>query len=309
MPEARYEQREALELAFIAALQHLPARQRAVLILRDVLGFSACEVGQLLDTTVTAVNSTMQRARRTLDERLADQTQQSALRRLGDERTRDLVTQFADPLERGDVDQIVEMLVEDATFTMPPYAAWYWGRLDVAASWLMPGGPRPRLRLVPTRASGQLALALYRLEPETASYQPLALDVLTVRGDRIAEVTAFRAPALVRHFALPDQIPAGGTPGRRSATPTGCAQRGIAGARAAGCREPKRRRFRSGAQRCRHPVGTAHGRFPLCTSIACFGLAGSASWWGPRRPSRSVWQPPDPPVRRSGHRLGSPTTR
>ena len=139
-----------MELAFIAALQHLPARQRAVLILRDVLGFSAREVAGLLDTTVTSVNSTMQRARRTVDERLPAQSQQSALRRLGDERTRKLVTRFADAFERGDVDQIVEMLVEDATFTMPPYAAWYQGRRDIEASWLMPSGPPNRLRLVPT---------------------------------------------------------------------------------------------------------------------------------------------------------------
>jgi RNA polymerase sigma-70 factor, ECF subfamily len=208
MPDARYEQREAVELAFIAALQHLPARQRAVLILRDVLGFSAREVGGLLDTTVTSVNSTMQRARRTLDERLPDQSQQSGLRRLGDERTRVLVTRFADAFERGDVDQIVEMLVEDATFTMPPYAAWYRGRRDVAASWLMPSGPPPRLRLVPTRACGQPALAFYRREPEPDGYLPLALDVLTVRGDRIAEVTAFRTPALFPRFALPDRLSA-----------------------------------------------------------------------------------------------------
>jgi RNA polymerase sigma-70 factor (ECF subfamily) len=102
-PDARYEQREAVELAFIAALQHLPARQRAVLILRDVLGFSAREVAELLETTPASVNSAMQRARRTVDERLPDQSQQRVLQRLGDARARDLVAQFADAFERGDV--------------------------------------------------------------------------------------------------------------------------------------------------------------------------------------------------------------
>ena len=208
VPEARYEQREGIELAFIAALQHLPARQRAVLILRDVLGFSAREVAELLAATVASVNSALQRARRTLEERLPEPSQQRALRRLGDERTRDLVTRFADAFERGDVDLIVEMLVDDATFAMPPYPAWYRGRRDIAKSWLMPGGPPPRLRLVPVRACGQLALGFYRLDRETGNYLPIALDVLTVRGDHISEITSFRTPALCRHFDLPDQLPA-----------------------------------------------------------------------------------------------------
>jgi RNA polymerase sigma-70 factor (ECF subfamily) len=147
VPDARYEQREAVELAFVAALHHLPARQRAVLILRDVLGFSAREVAELLDATVPSVNSAMQRARRALDERLPDESQQRVLRRLGDERSRALVTRFADAMERGDVDRIVAMLVEDATFSMPPYAAWYLGRRDVARR---PARSVSRLRGCPT---------------------------------------------------------------------------------------------------------------------------------------------------------------
>jgi len=205
-PEARYEQREAVELAFIAALQYLPARQRAVLILRDVLGFSAREVATLLDASVASVNSSMQRARRTLHERLPDQSQQQVLHRLGDERTRDLVTRFADAFERGDVERIVDMLVEDATFDMPPYAAWYRGRDAVGRSWLMPDAPPPLLRPVVTRANGQPALAFYRFDRQEGVFLPLALDVLTVRGDRIAGVTAFRATGLFRRFDLPDRL-------------------------------------------------------------------------------------------------------
>jgi len=205
-PEARYEQREAVELAFIASLQFLPARQRAVLILRDVLAFSAREVATLLDTSVPAVNSCMQRARRTLDERLPDQSQQDVLRLLGDEQTRDLVTRFADAFERGDVEGIIDLLVEDATFTMPPYDAWYRGRDAVARSWLMPDAAPPVLRAVVTRASGQPALAFYRLDEREGAYLPLALDVLTVQGGRIAAVTAFRNPGLFRQFDLPDRL-------------------------------------------------------------------------------------------------------
>jgi RNA polymerase sigma-70 factor, ECF subfamily len=208
VPEARYEQREAVELAFIAALQHLPPRQRAVLILRDVLGFSARDVAELLDATVASVNSAMQRARRALDDRLPDESQQHALRRLGDEGIRGVVSRFADAFERGDVEVIVAMLVEDATFAMPPYPAWYRGRCDVAKSWLMPGGQPPRLRLVPTRACGQPAVAFYRLDRETGSYLPLAIDVLTLRGEGIAAVTAFRMPGLFPFFDLPDGLPA-----------------------------------------------------------------------------------------------------
>ena len=121
-PEARYEQREAVELAFIAALQHLPPRQRAVLILRDVLGFSAREAAEALDTTVASVNSALHRARRAIEERLPDPSQQATMRALGDARVRDIVERFVDAFERGDVGTILALLAEDATFSMPPYA-------------------------------------------------------------------------------------------------------------------------------------------------------------------------------------------
>jgi RNA polymerase sigma-70 factor, ECF subfamily len=206
-PEARYEQREAVELAFIAALQHLPPRQRAALILREVLGFSAREVAAALDTTVASVNSALQRARKAVDERLPEQSQQATMRSLGDERLRRVVEDFIDAFERGDVDAIVNLLAEDATFTMPPYSSWYRGREAIADSWLMPGGPPPRLRYVPTRANGQLALATYQLDRDEGGYVPIALDVLTLDGPRIADVTAFRMPGAFRSFGLPDTLP------------------------------------------------------------------------------------------------------
>ncbi|HWM14680.1 MAG TPA: sigma-70 family RNA polymerase sigma factor [Gaiellaceae bacterium] len=207
-PEARYEQREAVELAFIAALQHLPARQRAVLVLREVLGFSAREVAETLDTTVASVNSALQRARKTVDERLPARSQQATLRTLGDDAIRGLVEDFVDAFERGDVEAILALVAEDATFAMPPYADWYRGREALGDSWLMPGGPPPRLRYVPTRANGQPALATYQRDSDADSYVPIALDVLTLDGARISQITAFRTPEVFALFGLPDELAA-----------------------------------------------------------------------------------------------------
>ncbi len=127
-PDARYEQREGVELAFIAALQHLPARQRAVLILREVLGFSAGEVAQTLQTSVASVNSALQRARKTVDERLPERSQQATLRAIGDEQLREVVDGYVDAWERGDVEAVVAMLAQDAVIAMPPMPTWYRGR-------------------------------------------------------------------------------------------------------------------------------------------------------------------------------------
>jgi RNA polymerase sigma-70 factor (ECF subfamily) len=205
-PEARYEQREAVELAFIATLQHLAPRQRAVLILRDVLGFSAREAAEALDTTVASVNSTLQRARKAADERLPDRSQQATLRALGDERLRALVDRFVEAFATGDVKAILALLADDATFAMPPYPSWYRGRDAIARSWLMPAGPPPRLRYVATSANGQPALGTYVRDGD--GYRPLALDVLALRGEKIAAVTAFRTPAIFPRFGLPEEVPA-----------------------------------------------------------------------------------------------------
>ncbi len=206
-PEARYEQREAIELAFIAALQHLPGRQRAVLILREVLGFSAKEVAEALDSTPASVNSALQRARKTVDERLPEKSQQATMRAIGDDRVRAIVQRFTDAFESGEVDAILKILAEDATFAMPPYAGWYQGRDAIGDSWLMPGAPPPHLRYVPTRANGQLALGTYALDRDRGVYEPVALDVLTMRGEEVVDVLAFRAPHIFRSFGLPDHLP------------------------------------------------------------------------------------------------------
>jgi RNA polymerase sigma-70 factor, ECF subfamily len=206
-PEARYERREALELAFVAALQHLPPRQRAALILRDVLAFSAKETADSLETTVPSVNGALRRARSAIQERLPERSQQATLRTLGDRRLREIVERFADSFERGDIDAILSMLSDDATFAMPPYAEWCRGREAIAKSWLMPAGPPPRLRYVPARANGQIALGTYLIDPAGRAYLPMALDVLALRGDQIADVTAFRTPDVFPRFDLPECIP------------------------------------------------------------------------------------------------------
>jgi RNA polymerase sigma-70 factor, ECF subfamily len=201
-PEARYERRESVELAFVVALQHLPARQRAVLILRDVLGFSAREVAESLQTTVRAVNSALQRARAAVDERLPDQSQQATLRVLGDDGLREVVDGYVDAWDRGDVDAVVAKLTEDAAFAMPPLQSWFRGHEAIAiflAGWPLSG--QWRWRHLRAQANGQPALAFYTWDPEEASYLPFALNVLTLRGARISEVTAF----LTRSTRDPDR--------------------------------------------------------------------------------------------------------
>jgi RNA polymerase sigma-70 factor (ECF subfamily) len=179
-----------------------------VLILREVLGFSANEVAEGLGTTVASVNSTLQRARKAVHERLPEQSQQATLRSLGNEQVREIVERFVDAFERGDVEAIIALLAEDATLEMPPYAAWYRGRAAIAESWLMPEARPTGLRYLPTHANGQVTLGVYALDSQRSRHVPIALDVLTLRGGRIAAVTAFRMPELFPIFGLPDELPA-----------------------------------------------------------------------------------------------------
>ena len=200
-PEAHYEQRESVELAFIAALQHLPPNQRAVLILREVLGFSAKEVAESLETTVASVNSALQRARKAVDERLPEQSQQATMRSLGDEGVREVVGRYVDAWQRGDVEAVAAMLTEDAAFAMPPLRTWYQGRDGIAlflAGWPLSG--QWRWNHVRARANGQEALAFYSWDEEEGSYLPFALNVLTLRGGQISDVTAF----VMRTTQVPD---------------------------------------------------------------------------------------------------------
>ena len=204
-PDARYEQREAVELAFIAALQHLPARQRAVLVLRDVLGFSARETAEVLETTPISVDSALQRAHKALDERLPSQSQQQTLRLLGDAELSRLVERYLAAWEQNDVDAMVSMLAEDARLLMPPLPSWYVGRDRVAA--FLRGRVR-RWHLIRKTANGQPAIAAYVWDDQTRAFVPQHLNVLTVREGQIEEMAAFITPDVFPRFDLPASIAA-----------------------------------------------------------------------------------------------------
>ena len=208
-PDARYELHEAVELAFVAALQHLPARQRAVLILRDVLGFSARETAEVLETTPVSVDSALQRAHRTVDERLPSQTQQQTLRLLGDDELSRVVGRYVAAWERNDVDAVVSMLADDAQMTMPPLPSWYRGRDQIAA--FLRGyalADIKRWNLIPTSANGQASAAGYLWDNQTQAFTPYCLYVLTLRERQISEITAFVTGKLFHAFGLPAAIPA-----------------------------------------------------------------------------------------------------
>ena len=209
-PEARFEQREGVELAFVAALQHLPPRQRAALILREVLGFSAKETADSLDTTPQSVNSALQRARATVDERLPEQTQQKTLRALGDKQVRAIVERFSDALQRGDVAAVVSLLAKDAAWSMPPMSSWYRGDDIPGFLELGPLSGEWRWRHLPAHANGQAAIGAYVWHSGEQAYLAFALNVFTFEGDRIKEVTSFLNRAVMgsdpEYYArFPDQ--------------------------------------------------------------------------------------------------------
>ncbi|WP_022887664.1 sigma-70 family RNA polymerase sigma factor [Glaciibacter superstes] len=203
-PAASFAARERIELAFVAALQYLPASQRSVLILREVLGFSAVEVAGLLAVTVASVNSSLQRARKTLGRRTHDVSQQEALRALGDDGISRLAEQYSAAWEAGDVNAIVSMLTEDAKYSMPPLAVWYQGHDDITA-FLLEKPLAMRWRFLPTHANGQLAFGTYMWDDEKNVYVSGGLDVLTIWGDKIAEVVSFLTADLTA-FGLPKEL-------------------------------------------------------------------------------------------------------
>jgi RNA polymerase sigma-70 factor, ECF subfamily len=189
-PEARYEQRESIELAFVVALQYLPPLQRAALLLREVVGFSTEEICGQLGTSAPAVNSALQRARTAVRDRLPARSQQSTLRLLGDQRTQAIVSRYASAIERGDTDTLVSMLTEDATWSMPPMPTWFRGHQAIREFLVrFPLGERWQHR--PARANGQLAVGCYLFREDLGGYLPWVVDVLTLAGDKIAAVTGF----------------------------------------------------------------------------------------------------------------------
>jgi RNA polymerase sigma-70 factor (TIGR02960 family) len=202
-PHARYELREAVGLAFVTALQQLPPRQRAVLVLRDALGFSGAEVAGMLDTTEAAVKGALQRARATLEEHVPASELEDAPAP-GSRRERELVGRFVAAYERGDVDAVVSLLTGDAWVRMPPQPYEYQGRTAIAALMrdraILRGVP---LTLVPTRANGQPAFGAYLPDAHAEISRAYALIVLTLDGDRISAMTWFGDLSVFPHFGLP----------------------------------------------------------------------------------------------------------
>jgi RNA polymerase sigma-70 factor (TIGR02960 family) len=203
-PEARYETKEAVSLAFVAALQHLPPRQRAVLVLRDVLGFRAAEVAEMLESSEVSVNSALQRARTALETRPANRERTSLPRSTGE---RELVARFADAVEKGDVDGMVSVLTDDALLTMPPAPLEYQGQEAIAAFLRSREEDRGApLRLVPTTANRQPAFGCYLPDADAGIAHPRGLFVLTLRGDGIVAITWFLDTDVFRHFGLPQTL-------------------------------------------------------------------------------------------------------
>jgi RNA polymerase sigma-70 factor (TIGR02960 family) len=198
-PAARYDVRESVEIAFVAALQHLPATQRAVLILREVLAFSAAEVARVLETTVAAVNSALQRARAALDERVHRSTQRQTVEALGDDRVQKLLDSLVSAWERADVPALLDLLVADAVLSMPPLPAWFDGR-EAVGRFLAERMFETPWRVRPATVNGQLALACY--QQHDGVFRLGALVALTLEGDRIASLTSFLAPMLDERFEL-----------------------------------------------------------------------------------------------------------
>ena len=206
-PETRYETTEAISLAFITALQLLPPRQRAVLVLRDVLGYHAGEVAKMLDVTQESVQSALKRARATVDSHLADSGSSRPARQPDTTAERHLVAQLTDALERADLQALVGLLAEDVRVSMPPAMLEYRG-IDVARRFFAAITLRAgrSYRVVPTRANGQPALGMYMADPHTGVYRAYGLHVVTIADDHITAVTGFHA-SVMPWFGLPRTLP------------------------------------------------------------------------------------------------------
>jgi RNA polymerase sigma-70 factor (ECF subfamily) len=207
-PEARYETTESVGLAFSAALQHLPPRQRAALVLREVLGFRTSEVAEMLDASEASVKGALQRARATLDERVAVGGRERAPLP-GSAHERDLIGRFAAAVERGDTAVMISLLTDDAWLTMPPQPYEYQGGEAISRFIARERGGRrgANLRLVPTRANGQPAFGCYLPDPQTAIARAYGIMVLTLVEDRVSAITWFGERSLFAHFGLPRALP------------------------------------------------------------------------------------------------------
>jgi len=206
-PEAQYEAKEAVALAFVTAVQHLPGRQRAVLVLRDVLGFRAAEVAGMLDSSEASVNSALQRARETMARRLpGPERERAPLPRSA--REREIATRFATAFSGDDIEAVVALLTDDAWFTMPPATLEFQGPAAIAGFLRDIRGWRGtrRYRLVPVRANGQVAFGCYLQDPSSPAFGAHGMIVLTLSGARISAVTRFTDSRILGRFGLPPML-------------------------------------------------------------------------------------------------------
>ncbi len=202
-PAEAVAERESIRLAFVAALQHLPPQQRAVLILRDVLKWQASEVAELLGTTVAGVNSALQRAHATMNAR---HQSEPASADLSDEAQRELLTKYVDAFERYDIEALTTLIAADATQSMPPWAMWLEGRDEVLAWWVGPGAACRGSKLLVTEANGSVAFGQYKIDP-AGGHAPWALQLIRLGSNGIAEFTFYLDVArLFPLFGLPDHL-------------------------------------------------------------------------------------------------------
>jgi RNA polymerase sigma-70 factor, ECF subfamily len=207
-PEAELVARETIELAFVAAIQLLPPKQRAVLILRDVLGWSAAESASLLDVSVAAANSALQRARATMKRRLPDRRLDWSADAEQSREERALLERYMDATDRNDPDAMIELLREDAFCSMPPAEESYVGRESIVAAWMANGfgsSTLGRMRCVPVTANRQPAVAVYLRAPNETEFRALALDVLRMKDGKVADVVVFGAEVFPA-FGLPQSM-------------------------------------------------------------------------------------------------------
>jgi len=210
-PEACYDAQESISFAFLIALQDLPPRQRCALILGDVLDWHPAEIADTLDITVAAANSLLHRARSTLKQRYSTSRQVPVETTLHDNRVKHVLDRYLQAWEAADVESLISMLKEDATFPMPPLPAWFQGRSAIKSfisGTILAGEARGRWRLLPVHANGHPGYAFYRLDEQDQKYHPFAIQVLTFDGDLLSDVTTFGYPNLFPAFNMPTELEA-----------------------------------------------------------------------------------------------------
>jgi RNA polymerase sigma-70 factor (ECF subfamily) len=208
-PEAKYALQESIRLAFVVSLQLLPPLQRAVLILRDGMDWSASEVAEALGVTLASVKSALHRARSTLERRQPSLQQETIPRLISEETSSNWLESYVQAWETADVEGLVALLKDDCAFSMPPTPTWYSGRENIGqfvGKTIFSGQAAGRWKLIPTRANGQPGFGLYRLNESSGAYDAYGIQVLTLDGGLIADITTFRNPGLLKFFDLPASI-------------------------------------------------------------------------------------------------------